>query len=144
MWREYLEKSDAKYSSNPPASIEVLEMAELALGFPLPDNLRSLLLEFNGFNRTFEEDMPGVEVEVLPPIEKITVETQHLIKHKEDFPGLSGLKKFLVLGDDGGGNYFIYVTEAALEVKAGLHMWYHESGELEFQAHSLREWIEDM
>jgi hypothetical protein len=48
MWIDFIEEFEGKCEFFAPASIEMIEQVETAMGIRLPDSLRELLLETNG------------------------------------------------------------------------------------------------
>ncbi len=116
----------------PPASSEEITHAEQQTGIRFPQELRNLLLEMNGDCNLFFS------------LAEIT--DYNACQYSDNYPPGS----LLFFGGDGAGNLFAYKVKENKAVAGEIYLWDHEiaawgpkEDELEFQAVSLTELIQD-
>ncbi|GGW92131.1 SMI1/KNR4 family protein [Streptomyces lomondensis] len=118
MWRDMVDELRTG-ALRPPAPRAVLHRIEESLGQPLPPALRSLLLETDGIEGPYGED-------VVWPAERILNDN---LTFRTD-PGLRSLHRpfepLLFFGDNGGGDQFAFVQDTG---DAGVYVWDHETDE---------------
>ncbi len=119
MWRESL--GDLVTGSwRPPAPYAALHAVETSLGRSLPPALRSLLLETDGIEGPYGEDIVWPADRVLN--DNLTFRT------RPEFRALyRPFDPLLFFGDNGGGDQFAFVR--APDAKGGVYVWDHETDE---------------
>jgi len=122
-WKRLVEKvaSDAEFAG--PASDSQLDSVEQALGTQLPQDLRELLLEFDGVKAHYGAG-------VVWPASEIQKQNQ-MFRTDVDFKELyMPFDHLLFFGADGGGDQFAFAVHADGKIhKSDVFRWKHESDE---------------
>ena len=135
-WKRLVKKaaSDAEFAG--PASDSQLTAVEKALGIQLPQDLRELLLEFDGV-------MAHYGAGVVWSASEIQKQNQ-MFRTDEGFKELyMPFDHLLFFGADGGGDQFAFPIHADGQIhKRDIFRWKHESDERVWLANSLEVFFE--
>ncbi|WP_405506961.1 SMI1/KNR4 family protein [Streptomyces purpurascens] len=132
MWRDSLEDLETG-PWRPPASPAALHTIETALGRPLPPTLRSLLLETDGIEGPYGED-------VVWPAERILNDNVAFRTSPELRSLYRPFDPLLFFGDNGGGDQFALVRAPEGD---GVHVWDHETDERSLVAADLATYLRE-
>lgn len=132
MWKDFITKLNTSYTigfDEPVSENELIEM-EKALNIKLPESLRSLLYETNGF-----EDGTLMSAK---DIEKINLFLRNSSDLTESFMPLDC---FLFFGDAGNGDYFGFPIINGEIWKEDVYGWNHEDDSRTWVASSLKNFL---
>lgn len=129
MWRELLQnlsKDSKNIKMNNPASIEELLEIENKFSIKLPDDIKSLLLEFNGDNWFLLSTKQILEINTM--LRSLT--------------GFMPLDCLVFIAGNGCGDYFGYPITPDGVKDSELFLWDHEYDNRIFKANGLKDLIE--
>lgn len=126
--------ADAKFS--PSAELGQIEAIEHGLQATLPNELRDLLAELDGFTADHGADVVWSARDIL--------ERNHEFRSTEEFRDLyMPFDNLLFFGDDGGGDQFAYSIHAdGIIHKRDIFRWEHETDARSWFASGLRQFFE--
>lgn len=130
MWHELLEEFETG-PRRPPAAPAALRGIETTLGRPLPPTLRSLLLETDGIEGPYGED-------VVWPAERIWNDNLTFRTRLEFRSLYRPFDPLLFFGDNGGGDQFAFARAPG---GGGVHVWDHETDERRLVAAGLASYV---
>jgi hypothetical protein len=125
---------DARFSA--PATTESLTFAEQQLGVALPQDLRDLLLEFDGATAEYGDDVVWSVAEIY----KRNLE----FRQNEEFRDLyMPFTHLLFFGGDGGGDQFAFAIQMDGEIhNPDIFRWEHETDSRSWFAGHLGQFLE--
>ncbi|MFF7310304.1 SMI1/KNR4 family protein [Streptomyces sp. NPDC008137] len=118
MWRESLEDL-VTGPWRPPAPCATLHAVETSLGRPLPPALRSLLLETDGMEGPYGEDIVWPADRILNDNLAFRTRPEFRLLYRPFDP-------LLFFGDNGGGDQFAFIQSLGV---GSVHVWDHETDE---------------
>jgi hypothetical protein len=135
-WKRVVKKAASDAEFREPASDEQLASLERALGVQLPQDLRELLLEFDGVTAHYGAG-------VIWPSSEIQRQNQSF-RTEADFKELfMPFDHLLLFGEDGGGDLFAYAIQADGRIhRRDIFRWNHESDERLWSANCLEIFFE--
>ena len=135
-WRSLIKglAADAEFMAG--ASHDQVAKAEEAIGIPLPDELKSLLLESDGVQANLGS--------------RVIWSCAELVKQNLELRGFEAFRELympfdhlLFIGDDGGGDQFAFAIHANGEIaKHDIYRWDHETDGRGWFAGSLKQYFE--
>lgn len=136
-WRMLIEglAADAEFTTG-ASEDQIAKVVEEALGIPLPDDLKSLLLESDGVRADYSADVIWSCA--------VLVEQNLVFRRFQDFRELyMPFDNLLFIGADGGGDQFAYAIHANGEIaKSDVYRWDHETDGRGWFAGNLRQYLE--
>ena len=134
MWRELIHKLNAECTFFAPASHEQLAELENALKIPIPDELKSLLLETNGFY----EDTGVWLIWPVNRIEDVNLD----FRDDPDFKKLyMPFHTLLFFEDLGNGDQLAFPILDGLIRSSDIYTWNHENDDREWAAFSIQDYL---
>ncbi|MGI5427816.1 SMI1/KNR4 family protein [Streptomyces sp. CA-179760] len=130
MWRESLEDL-VTGPWRPPAPYAALHAIETSLGSPLPPTLRFLLLETDGLEGPYGEDIVWAADRILNDDLAFRTRPEFRLLHRPFDP-------LLFFGDNGGGDQFAFVQDLG---DGSVHVWDHETDERSLVAPDLGSYL---
>lgn len=131
VWRKLIGELYPQAEFASPAEAAALASAERMLGLPLPQALSSLLLETNGVQNAYGDD-------VVWPVERI-IDDNLSMRGEPDYAQLYAPFDLLVFfGDSDVGTQFAYVHT---DYGPGIVYWDHETDQRRLVAALLREYL---
>lgn len=135
-WTSLIEDLSDDPEFSPGASEGQIVQAEKAIGIPLPDHLRSLLLESDGV----QADSGASIVWSCAELAERNLDFRRDESFRELYMPFDNL---LFIGDDGGGNQFAFGITAAGEIaKDDIYRWDHETDGRAWFSGGLRQYLE--
>lgn len=142
MWRELIQECAAKAHSpleelrfTTGASPEQLAEAEAALGLPLPDDLKTLLVESNGVRDSYGMGIIWSLTEIVQTNREVRTESVYL----NSFMSFTDL---LFFADAGNGDRFAFPIHGGGVQGERIFAWNHENDSRMLITYSLRSYLE--
>lgn len=129
MWHELILRLAPEVEAADPAPVSAVDAIESGLGQGIPEDLRALLLEFNGALDIYGTDIVWTAERIL--------EDNSAFRGNPAFVDLySSFDDMVFFGDNGGGDQFAFTRG-----RDGVFVWDHETDERYRVADSLEQYL---